>query len=330
MVGTLAALAVLQASDQVVRGRDPWVFRAIFEDRPHSLIVAAGHDIWFAFNSNSCAFHKIWKGKVDFRGKVFDFSQENSKAEGTVLAQSGAVVFELPDGKPLPEGWSSKGVTWAGGWKFDGDGAYIESPELDLSAFTNLYVAFDEKSRKGRLRVEVVDDGKVAEWFGSSMDVSSDTNWMWNFKYLLDRGEHARLRFVQVKASDQKYAKALRLYGDRPGWAVSTPTGVVTAEAKYKGYEVNGTKSVKVFFDLIVPGGKVSLAVVPEVSVATGETRWTTDYEVTSATSGYRPVLMGWNQFFAKGTFLGEKVKYLGIDGMRLESDKFELSGVAK
>src|SRR5690606_22528321 len=111
--------------------------------------------------------------------------QDNSKAVGTVLAKSYDEVFVLPDKAGLPQGWNSKGVSWKDGWVFDGDGAYIDSPAYDLSQFESLYVAFDEKSAKGRLRIEVREGDKVEEYFGSSTNVEGDAPWMWNFKYLV-------------------------------------------------------------------------------------------------------------------------------------------------
>lgn len=333
MVGTLALSLVFSSfvsePVQISRGRDPWVFRCIFEDRPHSLIVAAAPDVFFAFNTTTCAFHKVWKGSMVFQGKVYDFSQENSRSEGKVLAKSYDELFSLPNALPLPPGWTSKGVSVGkaeDGFVYNGDGGFIESPAFDLSGYDNLYVAFDERSRKGRLRVEIVDGGKVAEWFGSSTDVTNDTNWMWNFKYLLNRGQASRLRFVQVKDSDKKSVKNIRLYGDRPGWAIMGPAGLEPAEAKFEGYEVQGVRACRINFKLVGKSGSISMQVRPETMGAGNLKQWTASYSVQKSDAGVTPVLLGWNQFLDKSV-QGDPVTYRGLQGMALRSGVFVVSG---
>lgn len=326
MTGFLAAVAVMALPQQVERGRDPWVFRAIFEDRPRSVVVAAGNEVWFAFNPTTCAWHKVWKGSVDFKGKVFDFSQDSSLAVGTVLAQSSEEVFRLPNEAQLPAGWRANGVTWNNGWDFEGDGAYIESPEFDLSGYTTLYVAFDERSRKGRLRVEVMNEGKATEWFLSSTDVGSDTNWMWNFKYLLDRGSAARLRFKQDKAGDEKMMRSARMFGDRPGWALMGPGGLEEATPRFRGIEEDGTRSVHLEFDLVGKGGMVSLRVRPETMAFGGVRRWSAAYTVTGSSGGLRPVMLGWNRFL-EGNPAGSVVTWKGLEGTVLTGNSFQVGG---
>lgn len=322
------ATVLMTADVQIQRGRDPWVFRAVFEDRPRSLIVAAGNDIWFAFNSTTCAWHKIWKGSIDFKGKVYDFSQDSSKAVGDVLAKSYDEVFILPNEADLPIGWTSQGVTFRdGGWDFSGNGAYLQSPEFDLSRYTTLYVAFDERSRAGRLRVEVVNDGKVTEYFGSSTDVGSETNWMWNFKYLLDRGENARIRFVQEKDSDNKMMRSARLFGDHPGWAVMTPSGLKEATPQYRGYETDGRRAVRIDFDLVTEDGTVSLQVRPEVSQVGSAQSWRANYSVTSAPTGFQPVMIGWTDYLDKDAMQGDATTWRGMSVMVIRSKTFSVSG---
>ncbi|MFZ4508886.1 MAG: hypothetical protein ACOYON_14450 [Fimbriimonas sp.] len=317
------AMMLTHASVPVERGRDPWVFRAVFEDRPHSLLIAAGQNVWFAFNTTSCAFHKVWLGGVDLKGKVYDFSQENSQAQGKVLAKSYQEVFALPTQLPLPEGWTSRGLRIQDkGFRLTGDGAYLESPPLDLSAFSNLYVAFDEQSRRGRLRVEVRNEGKVTEWFQSSTDVSSETAWMWNFKYLLDRGTAARIRFSQDRDSDQKGLRAVRLYGDRPGWALQTPEGVVVARPIFRGYETHGTDWVKIRFDLVAGGYRSSLEVRPEVVGG----RWQLGYRVLRNSKGTQPVMLGWNAWLGNG----DSITWRGMAGRAILTKEFLAEGDAR
>lgn len=325
MLCAAAAFAIL-APLQVERGRDPWVFRAVFEDRPRSVVIAAGHKIWFSFNPATCAFHKIWLGEIDLLGKVYDFSQDNSHAKGAILAKSYDEVFVLPNGE-TPPGWVFDRVDWKEGWHFSGDGASITSPKLDLSGFDTLYVAFDERSRKGRLRIEVLNEGKVTEFFTSSTDVSSDTNWMWNFKYLLDRGASAQIRFKQDKASDAKGMRSARLFGDRPGWALEKSGSIVRAEPKFLGYETEGTKSCRLFFELKNDSGRVKFQVRPEVMMLRNGPQWSLSYSVLESEGGVVPVMLGWNDHLKKSEISGRIVQFRGLDGMRLEQKTFILTG---
>lgn len=329
----MVCAALLMASSgavvQVERGRDPWVFRAVFEDRPRSLIVAAGHNVWFAFNTHTCAWHKVWNGDIKLLGKVYDFSQDNSQAEGNVLAKSYEELFEV--GRELGSGWRSEGAKFEkDGWVLSGDGAYVESPPVDLRGYETLYTAFDERSKKGRLKIEVRKGEEVKEWFGSSTDVSSDTNWMWNFKYLLNRDEGVRIRYSQDKGEHRKGVRNMRLFGDRPGWAVMTRSGLKGVEPVFKGYEVDGVKSVKLFFDLVVDGEKIGVQVRPETMAFGNDRRWSAAYVVTKPVAGLTPVMLGWNEHLDKEGLDGDVVSWKGIEGMMIRSRSFLVGGEVK
>lgn len=273
------------------RGRDPWVFRLIFEDRTRMVAVALADDFWYVFNPETCAPFKVWNGKMDFRGKVWDFSQDNSRAKGTVHAAAQSEIATLADGDLGT--WAADRVSWNGGWKFDGDGAKLTSPPIDLSGSQRVFIAFDEQSRRGRIKVEVSDDGGRTwdkEYFSSATSVTNDTDWQWNFKQILSKSAHTRVRFVQEKASHMKTLRNVRVFGDQAAWldATGRPLKVV-----WRGYEtLHDTDAVAMLYDLVLPNGHVvSVRQRPEVF---GPLSWYETFSIEGLKSGdkvqYRPL----------------------------------------
>lgn len=55
----------------------PNVFRCVFEDQPRMVFIRPAANLWVAFNPATCTIDKIWRGGMKFRGKVWDFSQDN-------------------------------------------------------------------------------------------------------------------------------------------------------------------------------------------------------------------------------------------------------------
>jgi hypothetical protein len=247
------------------RGRDPWVFRLIFEDRTRMVAVALGQDLWYVFNPETCGPYKVWSGEMDFRGKVWDFSQDNSRAKGEVLAAAPSEILTLADGSL--EDWEANRVAWQNAWRFTGDTATLTSPYLDLSAWQRVFVAFDEQSKKGRIKVEVSDDGGKtwdAEHFYSATAVTNDTDWQWNFKQVLTKSPATRIRFVQESSAHQKTIRNVRVFGDQPAWLDQHGNALKTV---WRGYELlDQTKSVSLLYDLVLPNGHtVSVRHRPEV-----------------------------------------------------------------
>jgi hypothetical protein len=248
------------------RGRDPWVFRLIFEDRTRMVVIALRPDLWYVFNPETCSPFKVWEGKMDFRGKVWDFSQDNSRAAGRVLAYAPTEILTLVDGSL--DDWTASGVTWDKAWKFSGDGAALTSPPFDLSVWQRVFVAFDEQSRRGRMRVEVSGDGGrtwMSEHFYSALSVTNDTDWQWNFRQLLTKSSSARLRFVQEKGAFLKTLRNVRVFGDQPCWLDREGRAL---KVVWRGYEIREeTKSVSLLYDLVTERGRtVSVRHRPEVS----------------------------------------------------------------
>jgi hypothetical protein len=247
------------------RGRDPWVFRLIFEDRTRSVCIALRPDLWIVFNPETGSVFKVWEGKMDFRGKVWDFSQDNSRSQGRILAAAPTEIATLQDGD-LGD-WQAQGATWQGAWKFAGDGATLASPPIDLSYWQRVFVAFDEQSRKGRIKVELSADGGkswAAEHFFSATAVTNDTDWQWNFRQIHTQSSNARIRFVQESAAHNKALRNVRVFGDQPSWLDKDGDPL---QVRWRGYETKGeTQSVSLLYDLVLPNGHtVSVRHRPEV-----------------------------------------------------------------
>lgn len=234
------------------RGRDPWVFRAVFEDRTRMVILAPAPNWWMAFNPETCAMHKVWRGKMDFRGKVWDFSQNNSRAEGRIYLASPSELWRLPDKGPLPEGWKATGVTsQADGRVFANDQSTIESPPVDASNWQRVFVGFDETGRKGRFHVSI--GGAFPQWFDSATSVESETAWQWNFKRIEQPSGNMVVK-IQSKAAGKKL-RNFRMYGDRPGWSDSKGRPI---SAIFEGYElVKQTQAVVIRYRLQLAGGGI-------------------------------------------------------------------------
>lgn len=229
---------------RVERGRDPWVFRCIFEDRTRVVALTPAPGLWITFNPFTCGVFKAWTGAMNFRGKVWDFSQDNCAAQGKTLLEAPDLVLTLSDPAPSPGesdgpgAWTARNVE-VPGYAFTSDGATLTSPVFDTTGWSRLFVAFDERSRRGPIRVEVSRDAGAtwdAQWFHSCLHVDSDDQWQWNFKELVTRSERTRLRFVQEKQEYRKHIRAVRVFGDRPAWSGTCPGGSLPVTPEFKGY----------------------------------------------------------------------------------------------
>lgn len=227
------------------RGRDPWVFRCIFEDRTRMLIFALGNNLWMAFNPETCGVYKVWRGDIDFRGKVWDFSQENSRSIGETLYQAPNMIL------PASADWTPYGVAKVDNiWQFPTNGD-LRSPVFDTQGWQRIFFAFDETGRRNRFRVDLLDGGVSRQWFESATHVESEKGWQWNFKRLEFTSEKTQ---IKISGGDGKNLKNMRVYGDRPVWF--SPSGAPLS-TRFKGYElIKQTKGVVVRFDVASGSGK--------------------------------------------------------------------------
>lgn len=204
---------------------------------------------WIAFNPKTCSIQKIWDGEVEWRGKVFDFSQDNSRAKGKTLFDMPARIADLGRGDwKLEGGKIEKGVV-----TFQSDTASIATPPLASSDYRNIYVAFDETSKAAPFRVEVVDSGTVTEWFDSATHGSSDTDFQWNYKEIWPEHDGAVVRFTSPKMSAKKLRNA-RVFGDYDCW--TSTAGKV--ELDWRGYRlIDGT--VELRYNVVSPKSRLSV-----------------------------------------------------------------------
>jgi cytochrome c len=69
----LLAAALAHAADAAERGRDPFVFRAVLDERPRMLVLALRPDLWVAYDAERAALYEVWEGGVNFTGAVYDW-----------------------------------------------------------------------------------------------------------------------------------------------------------------------------------------------------------------------------------------------------------------
>ncbi|MBC8064763.1 MAG: hypothetical protein H7Y17_08035 [Chlorobia bacterium] len=292
MLTLLVAAIATQAQAPIVpvarpgidgRGRDPWVFRGIFEDRTRMLILAPAPNWWMAFNPETGAMHKVWRGKMDFRGKVWDFSQNNSRADGQVFHSSPSEIARLSDTATANSGWLAKGATLdKSSWLFSAADSTITSPSIDAGGWHRVFVAFDESGKKGRFHVSV--SGKVPQWFESATSVGGETDWQWNFKRV-ERPSKDMVVTITGNAPGKKL-RNLRLYGDKPSWfdAKGNELGVV-----WDGYElISRTKAVDINFRLRLTSGKT---VTVQHRPDTTPTGWRETIQIKGLPKGEKLVL---------------------------------------
>ena len=286
--GMVFALALLLTQQEPIvpiarpgvdgRGRDPWVFRCIFEDRTRMVILAVAPDWWMAFNPETCAMHKVWRGKMDFRGKVWDFSQENSRAEGQVFFASPSELWRMPVNDIGR--WKASGLTWdSNGWKL-APGGVVDSATFSLQGWQRVFVAFDETGRQARFDVRIRSGGEEQQ-FGSATHVSSDTDWQWNFKRVeIPASEGTTVR-VTNPGSTAKKLRNLRMYGDRPSWfdTEGRPLKVI-----WRGYDlIRQTKGVTLRYDLMLPSGdRVAVQHSPDLENGA----WTEKFQISGLPTG--------------------------------------------
>lgn len=264
----MLALALLLGQDH-----HPSVFRAVFEDRPRQLIVVLGRNtpkpVGFIIHPDLGGVRKVWEGTIDYRGKVYDFSQNNSRAEGRTLWEAPERVLEMPTDAA---GWTLQHVSAKeGGWEFDGPDAAISSPEFRADVLQTAYVGFDEIGTKTRFTISLIDgSGKVATEFGSS--TAQDNGWQWNFKRLPSLKGPLTMRVTQKDGSARKRIRNLRVFGDLPIWFDGAGRPL---KAQLLGYNVDGPDRVSVDFRV----GNAKVTWTPSVS----SSEWTETFTVSGA-----------------------------------------------
>lgn len=265
----LAFGAAVDPPANPVRGRTPFVFRTIFEDKPRMCVAALHPEFWVAYDPATCSLERACSG-VEFHGKVYDFSQQNTKARPPIWFEQPNVLVSLP-GDVVPEGATAVGVIADQGFRFLEDDAELVTPPFDPTRFSNLMVYFDEKSRRAPFRVELLvdDDPTPRQWFHSTLHRDNDREWQDNAKLLSVAAGTARLRFVQVSAGDAKELRNVRVKGAYRAWSAMVDGAETVVEPDWGGYRragPDGTQSLTLLYALVLrTGERVLVEESPEV-----------------------------------------------------------------
>ena len=236
---TVAAIAVaiaLQAPPSDAPGtaggspapRAPSVHRAAFRDRAAMVLVDAGNGCWAAFNPRTASFDLVWRGEVDWRGKVFDFSQETSRPKGEVLLDRMSPIATIPDVVLAP-----------------GQTVAMRTRGTRADLWHLLLIAFDEQVRTPVTVRAVEADGTERVRFSSCTSVSGDAEWQWNFKAVRGPALPAAVEWTN-EGTAPKPLRNLRLEGEAVAWTDRQGRALTVT---WRGYEVSG-EAVVLHFDL--------------------------------------------------------------------------------
>ncbi len=57
---------------EIVRDRDPWVFRLNLDDRPRNLVFALNKELWLSYDPQIGGLYRAWVGGINFNGIIFN------------------------------------------------------------------------------------------------------------------------------------------------------------------------------------------------------------------------------------------------------------------
>lgn len=241
-MGNLPAMLCLGVSI-LVQTPAPVAFRAVFEDRPRQLVVRFGGEAkdgkFLVFSPDTCAIRKIWQGSVQYRGKVYDFSQDNSSAKGATLFEVNSEALNIRTFGEAPSGADPA-------WRFESEGQSVTSKPFAVGAWGPLYLAFEEQGDTGSFEVAVrrQNQDELIQYL-SSNTVLGPQAWQWNYKQIPHREDEIGEWTVEFKAgkiSAPKRLRRIRLFGDRLAWF--DPAGKPLA-VRFGGYStLKGRTSV--------------------------------------------------------------------------------------
>jgi hypothetical protein len=211
-----AAAAALLAG--TAPGARPAVHRAAFRDRAAMVLVDCCNGCWAAFNPRTAGFDTVWRGDVDWRGKVHDFSQESSRPRGTILRDRTQPIAQL-DAVTLQPG---EHVTLR------------TAATTRMPLWHSLLVAFDEQVRTPVTVRVTENDGRDRVRFRSCTNVSSDREWQWNFKSVRGPSRPATVEWIN-DGTKPKPLRNLRLEGEEVAWMDGAGAAL---RVTWQGYDV--------------------------------------------------------------------------------------------
>ena len=66
-----ASTSATNSAIDIDRPLSPWVFRSVLDQQPRMITLALHDDVWAAYNTQTCALYKVWKGNVNLDGAVY-------------------------------------------------------------------------------------------------------------------------------------------------------------------------------------------------------------------------------------------------------------------
>ena len=212
----------------------PRVHRAAFRDRAAMVLIDIGNGVWCAFNPRTASYDVIWRGDVEWRGKVHDFSQDTSRPRGEILRDRTQPVATTPDVILQPRQTIS--MPTASGAR--------------MPVWHSLLIAFEEKCRTPVTVRAVENDGRERFHFQSCTHVTSDLEWQWNFKIMNGPARPASIEWTNT-GSAPKPLRAMRLEGEEVTWMDGDGYALTV---NWKGYELT-PDAVLLRFDLVSKDG---------------------------------------------------------------------------
>jgi len=282
----LPALSCTQPLHAATRGRDPWAFRMILENKTRMLVLALRPDLWAAYNPANGTLHKVWNGGIQFQGKVWDFSQRNSYTLGTTYHQlEDAFLFRVTDETSIPAGWASSGVTTGTQWSFSTTASTFTSPAFDLTKYSNVMLNYFTPGSGKVLRVQV-STNNGSTWdaqYWDSIDTPPEDG---NAKQLAVTGSNVRLRFIPT-AIAATGLQDVSLFGDYQAWTAAQGATPVATRIDWRGYQlVNRTDGIIIKYDALLAGGaRVAIQEKPEALAGAAMTR---KFTITGLPAGTR------------------------------------------
>lgn len=272
-----------------VRGRDPWAFRLILENKTRMLVLALRSDLWVAYNPANGSLHKVWSGGIQYRGKVYDFGQWNSATTGVTYHQlEKAFILAASDESSIPAGWSATGVTSsASTWTLaSGSGTQMVSPAVNLTAHDRVILSYQTPNASNRLLVDVSTDNGVT-WTAQQWTSLEGAMQDGNQKLLAVTGSQVRFRFRRNTTGSTATLADIELTGDYRAWKFEQGGVPVVPVVDWRGYRLIGhTEGIVLSYDLVLPNGsRIAVKETPEAMTGTALSR---RFEVSGIPSGGR------------------------------------------
>ncbi len=255
------------ADESPVRGRDPWAFRLTLENKTRLLVAALRPDLWVAYNPANGTLHKVWSGGIQFRGKVYDFGQQNSVTSGTAYhLQKNAFLLSATNEAVLPAGWTTPGITTGSSWTLStAAGTMFVSPAVDLRQHDQVTLAYHTPAANNRLLVDVSTDNGATwtaqQWMSVDGAVSDGHQ-----KRIEVTGESVKVRFRRNAMGAAATLADVTLFGDYRAWSVQAGGNPVAAKVDWRGYRLIGhTGGIVIRYDVVLPdGARIGVEEQPE------------------------------------------------------------------